>query len=248
MQRTHETYSPSQKVTSVVIDPGESLGAMQVAAFMPQKDELMTTMAVRNKQWDGFAVELEFYYCPFNWWTDERVLRIYRELGKLAGQVLACYKHIEPKILNHCGFWPFDHDMLCTVADEMNQELDDVKDYLQLLVDYEFYDLGLAQEYILSSVDLQAAALRLGYKVPAARIRIPVTLLLAPYRERKKWCAAVDNYNHQLIRAYTKRKYNDLCLKYEDEETMQNAIDRLSPRIPDPKGFFCAYIQENRKE
>lgn len=199
--------------------------------------------SVRNQQpicgqmdlnWSGFRVNMEYYSVTTNRVLNENVQRMYRNEGKEAHAAMSLLAHLEPKILSHSGFLPFSSKTIKVLAGETGMDVPVVEKLIDLLVTYQFFDLEFVKQDILTSVGLQRTSLRYGFKVPKARVRIPLALLLLPFGERTDYCVAVDTQNHRLVRPYTKKKYAEIYAQYEDEETMQLAIDDLAPRLCTP--------------
>ncbi len=205
--------STLSKVTSLVIDSEE---ACNMRAFRE----------AFAFNWDYFKLDMEFYYVPIHWGVQEKVLRLYREIGQLGHDAVAVYRHVEPKIMNHSGFMPLDDARIKQWGYELVKPVEHIEKCLTVLVDNEFFDLRLFQQGFLTSVSLQKAVLRLGHKTTKIQVRIPIEIMLVKYLDRMKYCTTFDDRDNRLIRAYSKCRYNKILETFQDEETMHKLIDK----------------------
>lgn len=209
--------SSGQQVTSVVIEP-KSAESRKIGSQI-------------DLHWHGFTVNMEYYSIMTNRVMEEHVQRLYMSEGTSGHLAMSLLSHLERKILSHSGFLPISHKTLKVLAGETGFKLEIVEELLEMLVRYNFFDTEFAHQDILTSMSLQRAALRYGHKVPIAGVRIPLELLLLPGHERHNFCVGIDSQHHHLVRAYSKKKYNEICVPYQDSESMQLVIDELAPRF-----------------
>lgn len=209
--------SPVQQVTSVVIDP--------------QSAELGKVSSQVDLHWHGFKVNMEYYSIMTNRLMEENVQRLYMSEGEKAHLAMSLLNHLEPKILGHSGFLPISDQTLKGLAGETRFNLELVEELLEMLVQYNFFDVEFAKQDILTSMTLQKTVLRYGHKMPTAGVRIPLELLLVPSHERTKYCVGIDSQNHQLVRAYSKKKYGEISAPFGDADDMQTTIENLASRF-----------------
>lgn len=217
--------SPVQQVTSTVIEP--------------QAEHLGTVDHQIDLDWPGFMVNMEYYSVMSNRVMEEHVQRMYMNEGHEGHLAMSLLNHLERKILRHSGFLPISDKTMKVLAGETHFDVKLVETLLEILVRYNFFDIDLAKQDILTSMSLQTSALRYGHNVPTVGVRIPLSLLLAPGHERTKYCVSFDTKDPQLVRAYSKKKYGEICTSYEDSESMQLVIDGLAPRFMPPHYAKC---------
>lgn len=159
------------------------------------------------------------------------IKRLYREYGKEANHIIHIFDRLDDFIFENGGYVTYDNLLFKKLQASMCQPIEDIKKWVQVLLEYDLFDQRCMKDNILTSYDMQIALCELGLRLRNCSLSIPYKFLLVPMEERMNLCLAPSADGQESVKQYREHDYTKLFPSDEVEVSVQEQIDKLCPYL-----------------